>query len=190
MANSLLYINQGALDSTENIWCVGRDLTVYDGQSWIYYNGSNSIVPDNSPYYLDTRSISIDSNDTKWVGCAVSSGLSQDLIFFAAGPEAATGSAWAITDFDLAGPNWEVPTIAAYNQWHQACLQHLAFLQQTQRQSPTVGDHNPWRAEASLEAYLHQQQALVAVQALERERLQKSPPRLGRERRRPCQPAT
>ena len=113
MANSLLYINQGALDSSENIWCVGRDLTVYDGQSWIYYNGSNSIVPDNSPYYLDTRSISIDSNDTKWVGCAVSSGLSQDLIFFAAGPEAATGSAWAITDFDLAGPNWEVPTIYA-----------------------------------------------------------------------------
>ena len=113
MANSLLYINQGALDSSENIWCVGRDLTVYDGQSWIYYNGSNSIVPDNSPYYLDTRSISIDSNDTKWVGCAVSSGLSQDLIFFAAGPEAATGSTWTISDFDLAGPNWEVPTIYA-----------------------------------------------------------------------------
>ena len=113
MANSLLYINQGALDSTENIWCVGRDLTVYDGQSWTYYDYANSVVPSNDPYYLDTRSISIDYEDTKWVGCAVSAGLSQDLIFYASGSQAATGSSWTINDFDLSGPNWEVPTIYA-----------------------------------------------------------------------------
>ena len=113
MANSLLYINQGALDSTENIWCVGRDLTVYDGQSWTYYDYANSVVPSNDPYYLDTRSISIDYEDTKWVGCAVSVGLSQDLIFYASGSQAATGSSWTINDFDLSGPNWEVPTIYA-----------------------------------------------------------------------------
>ena len=52
---------------------------------------------------------------------------------------------------------------------HQAAVQHLAYLQQTQRQSPTVGDHNPWAAEAALEAHL--QQGLVAVQDLERQRL-------------------
>jgi len=113
MANSLLYINQGALDSSENVWCVGRDLTVYDGQSWTYFNYLNSIVPNNSPYFLDTRSISIDSDDTKWIGCAVSSGLSQDLIFYAEGPQAATGSSWTINDFNLSGANWEVPTIYA-----------------------------------------------------------------------------
>lgn len=60
--------------------------------------------------------------------------------------------------------------MAEYN-YHQAGLQHLAYL--AQRQSPTAGGHNPWRAEAHLEAHLaHQQQALVAVQALERQRLQ------------------
>ena len=52
---------------------------------------------------------------------------------------------------------------------HQAGVQHLAYLQQVQRQSPTVGDHNPWAAEAVLEAHL--QQGLVVVQDLERQRL-------------------
>jgi len=55
---------------------------------------------------------------------------------------------------------------------HQAAVQHLAYLQQVQRQSPTHGDHNPWAAEAALEAHL--QQGLVAVQELERQRLKLS----------------
>ena len=40
--------------------------------------------------------------------------------------------------------------------------------------SPTHGDHNPWAAEAGLEAHLslHQQQALAAIQDLEHQRLQ------------------
>ena len=56
---------------------------------------------------------------------------------------------------------------------HQAGVQHLAYLQQVQRQSPIHGDHSHWvaTAEARLEAHL--QQGLVAVQALERQRLQK-----------------
>ena len=52
---------------------------------------------------------------------------------------------------------------------HPAAVQHLAYLQQAQRQSPTHGDHNPWAAEAALEAHL--QQGLVAMQDLERQRL-------------------
>lgn len=41
-----------------------------------------------------------------------------------------------------------------------------------QHLSQTAGAHNPWAAEAALEAHL--QQGLVAVQALERQRVQKS----------------
>jgi uncharacterized membrane-anchored protein len=64
-------------------------------------------------------------------------------------------------------------------QDHRPGVQHLAFLQQTQRQSQTAGGHNPWAAEAGLEAHLQQQryqEALAVVQGLERERLQKCLP--------------
>ena len=45
-----------------------------------------------------------------------------------------------------------------------------------QPRSLIPGDHNPWAAEAGLEAHLaqHQRQALAVIQALERQRLQKS----------------
>ncbi len=46
-------------------------------------------------------------------------------------------------------------------------------LPQVQRQLPTASAHNPWAAEAGLEAHLQQQRALVAVQDLERQRVQK-----------------
>ncbi len=62
----------------------------------------------------------------------------------------------------------------AESVYHQAGVQHLAFLAQAQRQSPTALGHNPWAAEAGLEAHLQRQQALVAVQHLEQQRLQKS----------------
>ena len=61
----------------------------------------------------------------------------------------------------------------AESVYHQAGVQHLAYLQQARRQLPTAGGHNPWQAEASLEAHLQHQRALVAVQDLERQRLQK-----------------
>lgn len=62
--------------------------------------------------------------------------------------------------------------MAEYN-YQQAGVQHLAYLAQAQRQYPTHGDHNPWAAEAHLEAHLQHQRALVAVQDLERQRVQK-----------------
>jgi len=114
MANTLLFINQGSLDSAGNVWCAGRDLTVYNGQSWTYFDASNSSVPSNNPYYLDTRSISIDTDDLKWVGCAVSAGLSQVLVFNAAETNAISGESWTISDFNLSiSPNWEASTIFA-----------------------------------------------------------------------------
>ena len=59
----------------------------------------------------------------------------------------------------------------AESNYHQASLQHLAL----RRQSQHRGDHNPWAAEANLEAHLQHQQALVAVQQLEQQRLHLRP---------------
>jgi len=116
MPTTFFYINTAALDSFGDVWCVGRDLTKYDGESWGYYNYQNSVVPSNSPYFLDTRSISIDNENSKWVGCAVTASLSQDLVFVAKGSQAATGTSWNLSqfgDYSLQSPNWEVPTIYA-----------------------------------------------------------------------------
>jgi hypothetical protein len=70
----------------------------------------------------------------------------------------------------------------AESTYHQAGEQHIRLRQQleglhpprVEHQSPTPGDRNPWAAEAGLEAYLsqHQQQALVAIQDLEHQRVQ------------------
>ena len=61
----------------------------------------------------------------------------------------------------------------AEHNYHQAGSQHLAYLRQTQHQPLTPGAHNPWEAEAGLEAHLQrrQQQALLEVQELEHQRL-------------------
>ena len=57
--------------------------------------------------------------------------------------------------------------MADYN-YQAAGLQHLAYLAQTQHRSRTPGDHNPWAAEAGLEAHLHQQRTLVQHPLLRR----------------------
>jgi len=66
----------------------------------------------------------------------------------------------------------------AEHNYHQAGEQHIRLRHQSNsqahppalvHQSPTASDHNPWAAEAVLEAHL--QQGLVAVQDLERQRL-------------------
>lgn len=116
MPTTFFYINTAALDSYGDVWAVGRDLTKYDGENWSYYNYQNSVVPSNSPYFLDTRSISIDNENNKWVGCAVTASLSQELVFVAKGAQAATGESWNLSQFSnysTQSPNWEVPTIYA-----------------------------------------------------------------------------
>ena len=70
-----------------------------------------------------------------------------------------------------------------YKHQRAVDLQHLAYLRQTQRQSPTASDHNPWAAEARLEAHLQHQAALVAVQDLEHQRLQPQLPQDSAERK-------
>ena len=116
MPTTFLYINNATLDSFGDVWAVGRDLTNYDGSEWSYFNSQNSVVPSNVPYFLDTRSISIDTDNKKWVGCAVTASLSQDIVFVAEGQQAATGASWNINQFGnllTTSPNWEVPTIHA-----------------------------------------------------------------------------
>jgi len=114
MPSTSLYINNAALDTNGNVWCVGRDLSKYDGSSWSYFDYTNSVVPSNSPYYLDTRSISINPRDEKWVGCAVSPSLSQVIVFEVTDSVASSGKSWEISDFGLtASPNWDCPTIFA-----------------------------------------------------------------------------
>jgi hypothetical protein len=114
MASTTEYINGASLDGFNNVWAVGRDLTKFDGSVWSYYDSTNSVVPSNIPYYLDTRSISIDEDSTKWVGCAYTPSLSTPLIFSAVGPFAATGASWTSLEVTGAtGQSLDVPTIYA-----------------------------------------------------------------------------
>ena len=108
------YINQTALDNFNNVWIVGRDVSKLDGTVLTYYNYTNSSVPSNNPYYMDTRSISIDENQTKWVGCAYTASLGTPLIFTLEGPYAATGENWsALEVIGSTGQSVDVPTIYA-----------------------------------------------------------------------------
>ena len=114
MASTTAYINQIQLDGFNNVWVAGRDISKFDGTLLTYYDHTNSAVPSNSPYYMDTRSISIDEDDTKWVGCAHIPSLSSPLVFNVQGPYAQEGQSW--TAFDLlgsTGPSVDVPTIYA-----------------------------------------------------------------------------
>jgi hypothetical protein len=114
MASTSAYINGTALDEFNNVWAVGRDLTKFDGSSWTYYDSTNSVVPGNIPYYLDTRSISISPDSTKWVGCAYSTSLPTPLVFSAVGPYAAAGSSWTAAEITGSGSQaLDVPTIYA-----------------------------------------------------------------------------
>jgi len=106
-------LNAGVYTPNESVWCVGRDLTVFSSGVWSVYDWTNSAVPSNAPWYLDTRSISIDADDVKWVGCAVSSATSQVLVFAVEGPDAARGSSWELNEFGLGSPDWEVPLVYA-----------------------------------------------------------------------------
>jgi hypothetical protein len=114
MANQNLFINQASLDSFGSVWCVGRNVNKFDGDNWFYYNSTNSAVPSSLPYFKDTRSISIDPQNNKWVGCAVTSGIGQDLVFYLSGESVEEGESWDLSNFgslSSISPNWEVPTI-------------------------------------------------------------------------------
>ena len=114
MPSTGAYINQAQLDGFNNVWAVGRDLSKFDGTVLTYYDYINSAVPSNNPYYLDTRSISIDEDNTKWVGCAYIPTSPTSLVFNVQGPYAATGQSWSPLDIiGATGIAVDVPTIYA-----------------------------------------------------------------------------
>jgi len=96
MASTGAYINEAELDKYNIVWAVGRGLNRFDGTSSTYYTSLNSAVPSNGPYYLDTRSISIDEDSNKWVGCAYSTQFPDTpLVFTVEGQYADTGTKWS-----------------------------------------------------------------------------------------------
>lgn len=115
MASTGAYINQAELDKYNIVWAAGRGLNRFDGTTSTYYTYLNSAVPSNGPYYLDTRSISIDQDSSKWVGCAYSPEFpTTPLVFVVEGQYAATGSSWGPLDIvGSTGFNLDVPTIYA-----------------------------------------------------------------------------
>ena len=87
MPGSSIYINQIDLDPNFFVWATGQDLRKFNGNSWEYYDSTNSSVPSGSPYYLDTRCISIDNKGILWGGIAqASNGInptnSEDVDFY------------------------------------------------------------------------------------------------------------
>jgi hypothetical protein len=100
MPSSTLYINDISLDKDLFVWGSGQDIRKYNGISWEYYNSSNSAVPQASPYYLDTRSISIDTKGKAWVGVAQgpTSGFNEAAVFWINTQNVNEGSSWNFSD--------------------------------------------------------------------------------------------
>lgn len=112
MPNSTLYINDIALDKDLIVWGSGQDIRKYNGASWDYYNSSNSAVPQASPYYLDTRSISIDPENKAWVGVAqgATSGFNEVAVF------------WIDTNNVTEGKSWNFSDLGAFTQPQEISL--------------------------------------------------------------------
>ena len=93
-------INQIDTDSEFFVWGCGQDIRRFNGSSWEYYNYTNSAVPSSSPYYLDTRSISIDPEDKVWCGVAQgpTSGLNEIAVFYIDSNDVYTGETWNFSD--------------------------------------------------------------------------------------------
>jgi hypothetical protein len=115
MPNSSLYINQIDLDQEFYAWASGQDVRRFNGSIWEYYDSTNSAVPQVSPYYLDTRCISIDPEDKAWVGVAQ-------------GPTAGNASInqiavfWINTNKIDEGDSWTFQALGTFNQPQEVSL--------------------------------------------------------------------
>lgn len=126
MATTTRYINQAQKDRYDNIWIVGRDLVKFDG-TFTYFDSNNSSLPGYPPYYLDTRSISIDPSDNKWIGCATLDTLNSPLIIKTSGDNCETTEFWLAPDITGATGNLDVPTVYA-SPYGEECLAFIAPL--------------------------------------------------------------
>ena len=115
MPNSSLYINQIDLDQEFYAWASGQDVRRFNGSSWEYYDSTNSAVPQVSPYYLDTRCISIDPEDKAWVGVAQgptagNANINQIAVF------------WINTNKVDEGDSWTFQALGTFNQPQEVSL--------------------------------------------------------------------
>lgn len=103
MASYNLIMNQIDLDEEFYVWGSGQDLRRFNGDSWDYYDYTNSAVPSGAPYFLDTRCISIDTEDKAWLGCAQgpTAGLNEVAVFWVDTNDVSSGRSWNFSDLGV-----------------------------------------------------------------------------------------
>lgn len=103
MASYNLIMNQIDLDAEFYVWGSGQDLRRFNGDSWDYYDYTNSAVPSGAPYFLDTRCISIDTEDKAWLGCAQgpTAGLNEVAVFWVDTNDVNSGRSWRFSDLGV-----------------------------------------------------------------------------------------
>ena len=115
MASYGISINQIDTDSDFFVWASGQDLRRFNGSSWEYYNYQNSAVPSSAPYFLDTRSISIDPYDKIWTGVAEGpiTGLNEVAVFYINSDNPEMGESWNFSDLGTFNEPQEISHIYA-----------------------------------------------------------------------------
>jgi len=113
MPFSDLKITQIKLDNKNRVWSSGQDLSFYDGSQWNYVNHQNSALPSNEPYYLDTRCLSIDIDQKKWVGCANGPCISDVAVTVLSGFDNNLSESWTFTELGFTGGYFQCPVIEA-----------------------------------------------------------------------------
>jgi len=106
MPKAALNINQIAIDNEFYVWGSGQDIRRFNGSTWEYYNSTNSAVPTGSPYWLDTRCLSIDPEENLWCGAAqgITAGYNDVSVFYVNTNQLNQGESWKFSDlgsFDL-----------------------------------------------------------------------------------------
>jgi hypothetical protein len=115
MASYSLIMNQIALDSEFYVWGCGQDLRRFNGDSWEYYDYTNSAVPSGFPYFLDTRSIDIDNEDVLWCGVAQgpTAGLNEVAVFSMNTNDVSLGKSWKFSDLGVFNQPQEISLVYA-----------------------------------------------------------------------------
>lgn len=110
MPGSNIYINQIDLDPNYFVWATGQDLRKFNGITWEYYDSTNSSVPSGSPYYLDTRCISIDESGYAWCGIAQgpTASYNSPCVFNIATEDVSVGESWNFSDLGIFNQPQEV----------------------------------------------------------------------------------
>jgi len=108
-----LKITQIKLDNKNRVWAVGQDISYFDGDNWTYLNYQNSALPSNDPYYLDTRCLSIDADQSKWIGCANGPCISDVAVTKLYGQDNEKSESWTFTELGFTGGYYQCPVIEA-----------------------------------------------------------------------------